>query len=353
MALPMACTTLRDYCSSLFDKAGVPTADARTVAESLVEADLRGVSSHGVTRVGIYLERLRGGVVNPRPSIRRLREGPGAVLLDGDNGLGAVVGRHAMAEAVRRAEQCGTAWVCVRNSNHFGTAAWYAMQALQAGCIGVALTGAPPTMPIWGGRSPFFGTNPFAVAVPAGEERPIVVDMATSVTARGKIILAAKKGEPIPEGLAIDPDGRPTTDAKLALAGAVLPFGGHKGSAIALLVEVLSAVLAGASMAPHVGNLYDNPTGVQDVGHGFGAIRIEAFAPLAEFTARMDRLIREARQCPRAQGADRVYMPGEIEFDNAARNAAQGLVLPDVTVEDLRMWGERLGVDWQFQRTSA
>ncbi len=353
MAPLVECSTLRDYCSALFAKVGVPSADARTVAASLVEADLRGVSSHGVTRVGIYLERLRGGVVNPRPSIRRLREGPGAALLDGDNGLGAVVGGYAMAEAVRRAETCGTAWVCVRNSNHFGTAAWYAMQALQTGCIGIALTSAPPTMPIWGGRSPFFGTNPFAVAVPAGKERSIVVDMATSVTARGKIILAAKKGEPIPDGLAIDPDGRPTTDARLALAGAVLPFGGHKGSAIALLVEVLSAVLAGASMAPHVGNLYDNPTGVQDIGHGFGAIRIEAFAPLAEFTARMDQLIREARQSPCAHGADRIYMPGEIEFDNAARNAARGLALPDVTVEDLRIWGERLGVAWPFAGTNA
>lgn len=353
MALPVACTTLRDYCAALFEKTSVPLAEARTVAESLVEADLRGVSSHGVTRVGIYLERLRGGVVNPRPSIRRLREAPGALLLDGDNGLGAVVGRHAMAEAIQRAEQSGTAWVSVRNSNHFGTAAWYAMQALQAGCIGIALTSAPPTMPIWGGRWPFFGTNPFAVAVPAGEERPIVVDMATSVTARGKIILAAKKGEPIPEGLAIDPDGRPTTDAKLALAGAVLPFGGHKGSAIALLVEVLSAVLAGASMAPHVGNLYDNPTGVQDVGHGFGAIRIEAFTPVSAFTARMDQLIREARQSPRALGADRIYMPGEIEFDNAARNAAQGLVLPEVTVEDLGVWGQRLGVAWPFGAGNA
>jgi LDH2 family malate/lactate/ureidoglycolate dehydrogenase len=177
--------------------------------------------------------------------------------------------------------------------------------------------------------------------------------MATSVTARGKIILAAKKGESIPEGLAIDPDGRPTTDAKLALAGAVLPFGGHKGSAMPLLVEVLSAVLAGASMAPHVGNLYDNPTGVQDIGHELGAIRIEAFAPLAELTARMDQLIREARQSPRAQGADHIYMPGEIECDNAARNAARGLALPDVTVEDLRLWGERLGVAWPFAGTNV
>ena len=223
MALPMECATLRDYCSSLFAKVGVPVADARTVAESLVEADLRGIGPHGVSRVGIYLERLQGGVVNPRPTIRSLREGRGAALLDGDNGLGAVVGRHAMAEAVRRAESCGTAWVCVRNSNHFGTASWYTMQALQARCIGIALTSAPPTMPIWGGRSPFFGANPFAVAVPAGEEQPIVVDMATSVTARGEIILAAKKGELIPEGLAIDPAGRLTTDANVALAGAVLP----------------------------------------------------------------------------------------------------------------------------------
>jgi LDH2 family malate/lactate/ureidoglycolate dehydrogenase len=339
---------LEAFCAALFRGAGVSAEDAGLVAGSLVLADLRGVGSHGVTRVGIYLERLRAGLVEPRPAIRVVRETATTAVLDGGNGLGAVVGTRAMAEAVRRAKAYGTAWIAVRNSNHFGAAAYYVLQALQAGCIGVALTNAPPTMAVAGGRVPFFGTNPFAVAVPAGRERPIVVDMATSVAARGKIILAAKKGEAIPLGLAIDAQGRPTNDAVAALEGAVLPFGGHKGSAIALLVEVLSGALAGASVAPHVGNLYENPAGVQDLGHAFGAMRVDAFTSAEEFAERMDAMIRAVRQSPRAAGVERIYLPGEIEFEAEARQARDGLLLPDPTAADLRAWGERMGVAWPF-----
>ena len=311
---------LRDFCAGLFEGAGVPSADARTVADSLVEADLRGVSSHGTTRVGIYLERLQAGLINSRPTVAVIRETATTLLLDGDNGLGPVVGVRAMDEAIRRATEYGTAWVGVRNSNHFGAAAYYVTRAITARCIGFALTNAPATMALWGGRTPFLGTNPFAMGVPAGRERPIVVDMATSVAARGKIILAAKKGEAIPSGLAVDVEGRPTTDAQAALDGAVLPFAQHKGYGIALLIEMLSGVLAGATIAPAVGNLYGNPTGTQNLGHGFGALRVEALAPIGEFAERMDTLIREVRQSPRGAGIERIYLPGEIEFELAERN---------------------------------
>jgi len=348
MGMRVQADALRGYCAGLFESAGVPAADAVTVADSLVQADLRGVSSHGTTRVGIYLERLRGGVVNPRPKVSVVRETPTTLLLDGDNGLGAVVGVRAMDEAVRRATEFGTAWVSVRNSNHFGAAAYYVQRAIVARCIGLALTNAPATMALWGGRPPFLGTNPFAMGVPAGQERPILVDMATSVAARGKIILAAKKGEPIPPGLAVDVEGRPTTDAQAALAGAVLPFAAHKGYGIALLIEMLSGVLAGATVAPTVGNLYDNPTGVQNLGHGFGAIRIEALAAPDEFAGRMDALIRDVRQSPRGAGVDRIYLPGEIEFELAERNRREGLALADPTLKELAALGQRVGVPCPF-----
>jgi LDH2 family malate/lactate/ureidoglycolate dehydrogenase len=348
MATRVQANALRDFCAGLFEKVGVPTTDARTVADSLVEADLRGVASHGTTRVGIYLERLQAGLINPRPTMAAVRETPTTLLLDGGNGLGPVVGIRAMDEAIRRAETYGTAWVSVRNSNHFGAAAYYVQRAVAKGCVGLALTNAPATMALWGGRTPFLGTNPFAMGIPAGAERPIVVDMATSVAARGKIILAAKKGEPIPEGLAVDPDGRPTTNAQAGLDGAMLPFGQHKGYGIALLIEMLSGVLAGATVAPNVGNLYDNPTGVQNVGHGFGAIRVDALAPSEEFAARMDALIREVRQSPRGAGVPRIYLPGEIEFELAERNRREGLALAEPTVQELAALGARLGLACPF-----
>ena len=339
---------LRNYCAALFEKTGVSAADALTVADSLVQADLRGVASHGTTRVGIYLERLQAGLVNPRPRIATLCETPTTLLLDGDNGLGAVVGVHAMDEAIRRAHEYGTAWVGVRNSNHFGAAAYYVTRAVAARCVGLALTNAPATMALWGGKTPFLGTNPFAIGVPAARERPIVVDMATSVAARGKIILAAKKGERIAPGLAVDPEGRPTTDAQAALAGAVLPFAQHKGYGIALLIEMLSGVLAGATIAPAVGNLYDNPTGMQNLGHGFGAIRVDGLAPYEEFVGRMDVLIRQIREAPKGAGTERIYLPGEIEFELAERNGRDGIPLADPAVEELSTLGTKLGVLWPF-----
>jgi LDH2 family malate/lactate/ureidoglycolate dehydrogenase len=339
---------LRDFCAALFEGAGVPSPDALTAADSLVEADLRGVSSHGTTRVGIYLERLQAGLINPRPTVAVIRETATTVLLDGDNGLGPVIGVRAMDEAIRRATEYGTAWVGVRNSNHFGAAAYYVQRAIAARCIGLALTNAPATMALWGGRTPFLGTNPFAMGVPAGQERPIVVDMATSVAARGKIILAAKKGEPIPPGLAVDVEGRPTTDAQAALDGAVLPFAQHKGYGVALLIEMLSGVLAGATIAPAVGNLYDNPAGTQNLGHGFGALRVDALAPIDEFAERMDALIREVRQSPRGAGIERIYLPGEIEFEMAEQNRRDGLALAEPTIRELSALGTKAGIACPF-----
>lgn len=335
---------LADFAAAVFTRAGLPQADAEHVGTSLVKADLRGVDSHGVTRIPIYLERLRRGLVNKQPNIRVFVKGAGVAAVDGDNGMGAVVGRRAMEAAISLAKEAGTGAVAVRGSNHFGTAAEYAYQAVEARCIGVACSNAPPTMAPWGGRVRYFGTNPLAVGVPAGKHRSLVLDMATSSVARGKVILAAKRGEPIPEGWALDPEGRPTTDAEAALAGAVLPFGGPKGSAIALIIDLLSGVLSGANFGPNIPDLYEQLEDRQNLGHFFLAVEIERFMEFGAFTARVDQLLDGLKACPPAAGYEEVLLPGEIETRNQVERLRRGIPVTGEIIERLVAVGEALGV---------
>lgn len=335
---------LADFAAQVFARAGLPPADAEHVGRSLARADLRGVDSHGVTRIPIYVERLRRDLVNKRPKIRIDVMGAGVAVVDGDNGMGAVVGRRAMEAAISLAKDAGTGAVAVRGSNHFGTGAGYAYQAVEARCIGVACSNAPPTMAPWGGRVRYFGTNPLAVGIPAGRYPPIVLDMATSNVARGKIILAAKRGETIPEGWALDPEGRPTTDAEAALAGAVLPFGGPKGSAIALIIDVLSGVLSGANFGRHIPDLYDNLAERQDLGHFFLAVEVERFIRYDTFTARVDQLIEGLKACPPAVGHAEVLLPGEIEARTEAERQRRGIPVTGEIIDRLVAVGNELGV---------
>jgi LDH2 family malate/lactate/ureidoglycolate dehydrogenase len=335
---------LASFATQVVTRAGLPPADAEHVGRSLVRADLRGVDSHGVTRIPIYVERLRRDLVNKRPNIRIDVTGAGVAVVDGDNGMGAVVGRRAMEAAIALAKDAGTGAVAVRGSNHFGTGAGYAYQAVEARCIGVACSNAPPTMAPWGGRVRYFGTNPLAVGIPAGRYPPIVLDMATSNVARGKVILAAKRGEPIPEGWALDPEGRPTTDAEAALAGAVLPFGGPKGSAIALIIDVLSGVLSGANFSRHIPDLYDNLEERQDLGHFFLAVEIERFMRYDTFTARVDQMIEGLKECPPAAGHAEVLLPGEIEARTEVERQLRGIPVTGEIIDRLVAVGKELGV---------
>jgi LDH2 family malate/lactate/ureidoglycolate dehydrogenase len=314
------------------------------VARALVLADLRGVDSHGVLRVGVYVERLKRGLINPAPKVRVLRETPGAALLDGDNGMGPVVATAAMRLALEKARATGTGTVAVRRGNHYGMAAAYPLMALEENCIGLTVTNGPALVAPWGGTRRFFGTNPLAIAVPAGRERPVVLDMATTVVARGKIIKAAKEQQPIPAGWALDVAGRPTTDAAAALAGTPVPLGGYKGSGLMLVIEVLSGVLAGAAVGPAVGELYDNPRRPQDVGHLFAALRLEAFGDPEAFKARMDAMIQEVRSGPAAPGTERIYLPGEIEFETEARHRREGVPIGPALWEELTVLGREAGL---------
>ena len=329
-------TRLHQFCCDALEAVGVPSPDAATVATSLTRADARGLASHGVVRLlPVYVSRLRKGSTHASPDIHVERRCTSTVLVDGDAGLGQVVGAYAMGEACRIAAETGSCIAAVHNSSHFGYGALFVEQAVEAGMIGMGLTNAPSNMPPWGGRKPFFGTNPIAVGIPAGAERPVILDMSTSVVACGKIIMAEKAGETIPEGWAIDADGRSTTDATAALAGAVLPFGGYKGSGLALLVDVLCGVLTGAAFGLHIVNLYDESDEPQNVGHFFVALDPQSFMPIGDFRERMDQCIREMRSQPRMPGHDRIFVPGEIEYERELGATKNGISLQPSGVMEL------------------
>ncbi len=333
------------FSCAVLEHLGVPAEGALTTSECLLLADLRGVDSHGMVRLPVYAGRLRAGVVKARPEIRVESRFAAVALVDGDNGLGPVVGMRAMEAAIDLARTSGIGLVGVRNSNHFGAAAYYIGRALREGFIGCAVSNAPPHMAAYGGKGRFLGTNPFSIGIPAGEEPPLVLDASSSIAARGKIINAAHRNAPIPEGWAIDTEGRPTTDAHAALAGAVLPFGGAKGSAISFIIDIMSGVLTGAAFARHL-NTLENLNAVQNLGHVFMAYRTDLFLPAGEFSSRMDEILRMLKSAEPAPGVPRIMAAGEVEFATEARNRELGVPLQPEVVQQLTALGAQAGVDF-------
>jgi LDH2 family malate/lactate/ureidoglycolate dehydrogenase len=304
---------------------GVPERDAATVARCLVSADLRGVDTHGLTRLPGYLDRVRRGLINPRPELAPKRVTPAAATLDGQNGFGFVVGTRAMAEAIAIARELGIGIVSVRRSTHFGMAASYVLQALDAGLISFVFSNASPAMPPWGARSAMLGTNPFAAGAPAGKHAPFLLDMSPAVAARGKIRKAERRGETIPLGYALDGAGRPTTDPAAALGGVVLPIGGYKGSGLAMLMDIFGGVISGANFGGDVGDQYKTYDRAQDVGHFFLAMRPDLFVAADDYRQRMDTLIDRVHAAPLAEGVDEVLVPGEPELRHEAERRRTGI----------------------------
>jgi LDH2 family malate/lactate/ureidoglycolate dehydrogenase len=337
--------TLRSFCEEIFISYGMEPEDASIVADGLVQSNLRGVDSHGVTRVGIYAKRLKMGLVNPRPEVKIVRESGATLLVDGDNGMGQVVGVRALELGLDKVKQSGGAYIGVRRSNHYGAGAYYVQRAAARDVVAFAYSNAPPTMAPWGGVDPYIGTNPYAFGVPAGKHQPIVLDMATSIVARGKIILAAERGDPIPEGWAIDKHGNATTDAQEALEGSVLPFGGPKGYALSLMIDIMAGALTGSGFGPRVNSLYDNFEEPQDVGAFFQLIDISQFADPAAFKANIDRMVEEIKSSRRAEGTQEIFLPGEIEFRMEEERKVSGIPLGAETVAELRGVGRSCGVD--------
>jgi len=342
---------LISFVSSAFAKLGVPKGDAEIAAQGLVAADLRGVDTHGVIRfnpTSWYVKWLRDGEMKPAPNIQVVSESGSSALLDGDRGIGMVIGRRAMELAIRKADESGVGIVAVRNSRHFGMSANYAMQALTHDMIGIAMTNASRQVVPTFGRDARFGTNPICLAAPALEERPFVLDMATTTAAAGKLELAARQGKSIPAGWALNEKAESTDDPRIAQkARKLLPLGGsreggnHKGYGLAILVEILCGVLSGTVTAL---NANQDPR-----GHFFGAIRVDAFRPAEEFKRDMDRLIRELKSTPPLDGQERVYVAGEIEFETAEERAANGIPLLSSILEGLRDVGEQVGVPYDLE----
>lgn len=346
---------LTDYMVRFFRKLGVSQAHAETAAEILITADLRGISSHGIIRLHTYYgSRILKGLIDPASPFHTIRETPATLLIDGGNGLGMVVSKHAMQAAIDKARQNGAALVTVRNSNHYGIAGYYAMMALPHDMIGVSFTNAQPLVAPTYGRTRIIGTNPIAVAAPALTERPYVLDMATSIVPIGKITVYDKAGESIPEGWGVDKDGLVTTSPSAVLqGGALLPLGGsdimrgYKGYGLGVMVDLFSGLLSGAAFGPQVGAPgMDQPA---NVGHFFAAIDIAAFRDPQAFKTDLDRLIRTLKDAPKAAGQERIYIHGEKEFELYERNSREGVPLLAEVVKGLREAGEEIGVPFNLQ----
>jgi len=330
--------------TTIFERCGLEKPDAALLADSLVYADLGGIHSHGVLRMPEYAAKLTRGGVNPRGRPRVVRESGACLVVDGANSMGQIGAHFAMERVIERAQTTGIAAAAIRGSNHCGAMAYFAAQTLAHDMIGLAATNALPTMAPWGGAERLLGINPLAVAIPAGEEFPILYDAAFSGSSHGKIRIYQQKGLTLPEGWALDRQGRPTTDPALAIDGLLAPIGGFKGTGLAMIMGILSSMLSGASYGTELGNMEDGPRPGQD-GHFVAAIRVEAFEEAAHFKARVDKAIRQLHDCRLAPGFERIYAPGEKEFLNRAAYRREGIPLNAATLADLRQTARELGVE--------
>ena len=339
---------LRDWTQEVFQKVGVSRDDATLLTDSLIEANLRGVDTHGITRMlCVYVERIQKGVMSAKTNLTVVREKPSTALIDCHNSIGQVGAARAMQMAIEKARQTGVAFTAAAHTNHYGAAAYWAMMALPHGMIGFSSTNAPAAAAPTGGRTAMFGTNPFAVAIPADQELPVVLDLATTVVARGRIVLHAKQDKPLEPGWAFDERGVPTTDPHTAMKGLLAPIGGYKGYGIMLAVDFLCGILTGSNYGTHFpGFLADNMTEPTDVGSVFAAVNVESFMDLPEFTAAVDRALQEIKTSTRAHGVKRIYVPGEIEFEMKAERLAHGIPIPEPVVKDFIALGRELAISF-------
>lgn len=347
---------LHEFSSRVFEHFGVPRDDAELAADVLSRSDLRGIDSHGVARMYSYYGMLQAGKINPTPKLTILRQTASTATVDGDNGLGLVIGPHANRIAMDKASAAGTGWVSVSNTNHYGIAGYYVLEALKHDLIGWSMTNTTKLVaPLWGAES-MLGTNPIAIAFPGSEEPPIVIDMATCAAAYGKVEIAHRQGMAMPDGWCIDKEGRPTTDpATMMDGGAILPLGsdrehgGHKGYGLAIMVDVLCAVLSGANWGP-----WTPPFALQHatpsrsvgkgIGHFFGAMQIDAFVDPGEFKSQIDDLIRTLRSTRPAPGHAEVLLPGDPERAAEAERTAEGIPLVEDVVTELRRISKATGI---------
>jgi LDH2 family malate/lactate/ureidoglycolate dehydrogenase len=325
--------SLRAFTAAVLRAEGVPESDAALLADTLVAAELWGHPSHGMLRLPWYVARLRTGATRPVTRVETVRDNGALVVLDGGHGIGQVITGQAVALGIERARMHGVSAIGVRNSGHFGTAAYFTRQAAEAGCVALLCTNASPAMAPWGGRRKSIGTNPWSIAAPAGRHGVVVMDLANTAVARGKVYLAAERGEPIPAGWAADADGNPTTDPRAAIEGLILPMAGPKGYVISFLFDVLAGVLTGSAFGADVAGPYQ-PDAVSGAGHLLLTIDVAAMADVDEYAARVEELVDTTRSAEKADWADEILVPGELEDRQAERNAA-GITLTETTWQSL------------------
>ncbi|MCC8189122.1 MAG: Ldh family oxidoreductase [Planctomycetes bacterium] len=327
----------KKFCSAVFQRAGLDPAGAGIFAESLVESEMRGVVSHGITRLKAYADKIRRGEISARgrPVIRR--DHPSAILVDGDNAPGVIAARQAMEWCVERAARSGACFAALNNTSHYAAGWFFARYASRRGMIGLAICNSNPLMVAHGGAVPMLGTNPISIAVPAGRNPDLVLDMATSLVAKGKIDLYAKLGQALPIGWIVDRDGMPSTDPADLKGGAMLPFGGPKGYGLALLIDVVCSCLSGAKNGRQITSVFssDDPDGYRNIGVFVGAIDIGTFVAIETFKERVDGIFEEFKRSPAAKGVREVMLPGEIESRAFERSRTDGVDLSAAVVAEL------------------
>ncbi|KAG9529179.1 Malate/L-lactate dehydrogenase, partial [Aureobasidium melanogenum] len=341
------------YVKAVLEANKVSSEHASTIADCLVAADLRGVDTHGVNRIPSYVARIRQGVLDPaaEPELKEIT--PVVAQVDGKNGFGFVAAKLGMARAIDMAKIFGIGMVSVKHSNHFGMSAWVVQQALDAGLMSLVFTNSSPALPVWGGKSKLMGVSPIACGAP-GSNHPFILDMAPSIAARGKIYKAKRRGEKIPKDWALDAEGRQTDNPAAALEGVMLPMGGPKGSALAIMMDVFSGVLSGSAFAGHVTNPYD-PSRPADVGHFLIAIKPDLFMSMEEFKERMEYLYQRVVNSDKMAGVDRIYMPGELEQLTQEERARSGIPYVEAEIQALNEEARRVGSyeikvsDWEQQ----
>jgi len=335
---------VRAFIVRLFGALGVSEKDAGCVADNLIDAEIRGVTTHGLTRIQLYIDKIEDGFCRVKETPEIVRDFGATAIIDAKDTLGQISSTMAMELAIEKAKKFGIGFTGVRNNCHYGTAGYYAMMAEREGMIGISTTNSGVFVAPFGGTQHRLGTNPVAVAIPTERHLPILLDMATSKVSRGKVLVNMKKGIPVPDDWALDADGNTTTDSAKAFAGILLPLG-YKGYGQAVVIDMLSGILMGSGF----GKMVDTPTAFSQVGSTFMAINTEVFCDLNEFKKNVDDLIDEIRDVRLQKGVDQVFMPGEIEFNIEAENRKKGGVpLQEFQTKELKAYADRYGVDFDI-----
>jgi L-2-hydroxycarboxylate dehydrogenase (NAD+) len=352
---------LHDFTAKVFSKMGCDAADSVKIADVFLAAELRGLPSHGMIRIKDYYQLWKANRINVNPHVRVVHETPSTAVIDGDRAVGMVAATKSMEIAIEKAGKVGTGWVSTRNSNHYGIAGFYAMMALKHDMIGICMTNANPLVAPTFSVSPMLGTNPIAVAIPAGKQPPFVADFATTPIARGKLAVAEKKGEKVPLGFVQDKNGNPTDDPTiLKSGGSMLTLGGdyvhgsHKGFCLSAIVDIFSAVFSGANFGPFVPPsvaylpVLDQKVG-EGTGHFFGAMRIDAFQDADDFKESMDKWITTFRNAKPVQGKEKVLIPGDPEREKEIKIKAEGISVLPAIAKEMKEIADDLGIDFEIR----